>query len=249
MADISVKVLSIPNGNRREVFERQCGFDFDFFDAILPGDRALEFDAPRAEILYGRKVREVEQACASSHRKLIDSLSSSEDEWLIVLEDDAIVEPEFYELVLGLPCEELVEPTVLILGHCKTVKKNLWWQRLKQPEGERTIFCGLDFSRKYFINFFGTVGYAINKSAADLISSMPPNFWIADDWERYENIGIAILHACRPIVWENRTYDSGTGGPNQTLHRLFSKDFVRELLTMIRARLRQKPVFRRRNIS
>jgi len=226
---MSIKVISLKSSKKRSLFlNNNLELLFSFFDAIEPSDIKGMFNDTVSRIYYGINPREVEKACAISHRLLINECIYSGEEWNVILEDDAIVEEDLNKFN-----EELnnikTEATILILGHSKTVKKNLWWQNLKQPKFNCHYYVSKKFFIKPLINYYGCIAYCINQDAVKIIKSLPDTFWIADDWRVYEKVGVKILHADIPFVWEDRNLGSSTGGHDRTMHELFSKYFYLEL--------------------
>ena len=63
----------------------------------------------------------------------MDLFSVSGDEWLLVLEDDAILLEEIFNFITDVEKILITQPAVFLLGHSKTKQENLHFQRLKQP--------------------------------------------------------------------------------------------------------------------
>lgn len=196
----------------------------------------VDFDYTSSLLLYGENLTKGEVLCSLGHREMWRNALKSDHEWVMFLEDDAIFDQRFFsdiEILLQLKFDR---PVSLILGHSKTIKKNLWFQSLKQPITTIFSVAGNKFGNKE-VDFFGTVAYLINKKGLKLLNNLPRNFWRADHWEIYKNFGLGIYHPKKPLVWENFTSrKSATGNILKVQHNLISKDFFRELYYLLRSR-------------
>lgn len=195
-----------------------------------------DFDYIRSQLMYGANLTKGEVLCSLGHREMWRSALKSNHEWVMILEDDAIFDQRFFKDIETLLQIKFEEPVALIMGHSKTVKKNLWFQNLKQPITSIFTIDGNNFGKKE-VDFFGTVSYLINKKGLSLLNNLPRNFWRADHWEIYKNFGLCIYHPKLPLVWENFTSrSSATGNLLKAQHNLISKDFFKELYYLLKAR-------------
>jgi len=236
-----IEVISLEDSTLKSSINEQLkGADFVYLDAISDsGIIESSFDQYLATLIYGRTLRPAEMGCSLSHRTAIKNFLKTNGDWRVILEDDAIVTSGFLCFVEGLSEYELSLPIMLVLGHSKTVQKNLWWQKIKQPFYEVIELNSLRFGTLPYTNFVGTVGYALNKNAAFIINNMPKTFWIADDWRIFENAGIKVYHAATPLVFENLNSSSSTANIVKPLHSLFSRGFFGELWIAYRALMRR----------
>lgn len=176
---------------------------------------------------YGRAARLGEIGCLCSHKLAARAVAQNAEPWGVVLEDDF----EFTEDACHFFSRDLVfepGPTILLLGHSRTVPRNLWVQRLKEPLQNRRRLNGCEFGQNSRVNRCGTVGYMINRSAAKTFSELP-NYFVADDFQILQNVGIAVLHPARPLVYEQAQSASTVGNVPEVRHDLFSPNFIREL--------------------
>ncbi|MEH8175717.1 glycosyltransferase family 25 protein [Aeromonas veronii] len=209
-------VVSLKNSERRESFDKLfADLGHEYFDAIVPQDNEPRFDQFIAKSLYGRELRNGEVGCILSHFDIIKAFSQSNDEsqWLLIMEDDALPEPQFKPFIddFNEECNQLSDtPQVILLGHSKTSKKHLFIQGLKQPLKTKLTIGKQSFGVNPEVTMCGTVCYLINKAAAKLIAPCPKVYWIADDWGLYANLGIGIYHPIKPIVYESLAYQSST---------------------------------------
>ena len=198
-----------------------------------------DFYTPGSKLLYARELNEGEKFCSLGHRFIYNDIYNCSEDWALVLEDDAVLDPGIRSFIKEVSKLNMGEPAVLILGHSKTVKKNIWVQQLKQPS-----FNLKEVGTKVFgerdADLFGTVGYMINGQAAQVISEYNLWFWKADHWSIYKNMGVKILHMESPIIWEAfLTKDSLTKNPNYIHHNLFSTHFLTEVRAIINAQIKR----------
>ncbi|EFE9206408.1 MULTISPECIES: glycosyltransferase family 25 protein [Enterobacteriaceae] len=209
-------VVSLKHSERRENFDKLfAGLCHEYFDAIVPEDNDPRFDQFIAKSLYGRELRKGEVGCTLSHVEIIKNFSKSDDDsqWLLIMEDDALPEPEFQQFIddFSKVCSKLsYTPQVILLGHSKTSKKHLFVQRLKQPLKTKLSIGHQSFGVNPRVTMCGTVCYLINKAAAKTIAQAVYPYWIADDWRLYWNLGITILHPIKPLIYESLDYKSST---------------------------------------
>jgi hypothetical protein len=87
----------------------QRGIPLRFFEAITPQTVSMvpsRYSRRRAQFWWGRELMPTEQACGLSHIKIWRDFMVSEDEYLVVFEDDLSIEADCMDVVkavLSLP--------------------------------------------------------------------------------------------------------------------------------------------------
>lgn len=219
------KVISLKNCIRRDTIgERLKRMPYSIFDAIdINHDEQKNiFDSKIATIVYGRKLMHSEIGCSISHFLVIKEFvnNNSDDEWLVIFEDDITAEPSLNIFLENIDTITLDKPTVLLLGHSHTRKNTIKLQKLKQPLHDKRDVNGVQFGVNDHINYCGAVAYAANRSAAELISSLNKVFWLSDDWEKIKNFGIEVLHPEIPLAYEDPCFESTIGNHQYNFHSL-----------------------------
>jgi GR25 family glycosyltransferase involved in LPS biosynthesis len=200
-----------------------------------------DFDQTLSTLFYGRKLHNGELGCSLAHSRLISNLSFISSDWNLILEDDAKLDNDIFNFLYDLKAIKISQPTVILLGHSRTLKKNIFWQRLKHPLSNEMKIGKYTFGQNKWVNGcgVGTVGYVINSSCRDIINKLPKNFWLADDWKFFHNAGISIYHPINPLVWEDfLAKESRTGNSIKIHHNFISSNILREFAEIIYARLR-----------
>lgn len=228
-------VISLNGSERRKNFDRLFSFlEHKYFDAIVPADNDPRFDQFIAKSLYSRELRKGEVGCTLSHAEMIKSFSESTDDsqWLLIMEDDALPEPQFQKFIddFSEECSKLSNtPQVILLGHSKTSKKHLFVQGLKQPLANKIKIAGHIFGQNKYVTRCGTVCYLINKAAAITLSKPLKPYWLADEWSLYSNLGVVVHHPVKPLIYEDLSYASSTQNEVKYQH-----DFMgRPLATLV----------------
>lgn len=90
ISNLMVRVVSLPNDNRREKFKKPLDglFDFAFFDAFNECPASLEYCETAALIHKGRPLSRQELGCYASHIELWKIFLKSKYEYVLILEDD-----------------------------------------------------------------------------------------------------------------------------------------------------------------
>jgi glycosyl transferase, family 25 len=212
-----INVISLKNSTRRNKF---LNSDIEIFDAI-EDDLSAIFDKDTFRLIYGRDARKGEIGCTLSHYYLaLNHAVNTKDEWSLILEDDAVFDDELFEFKNN--CNTISSPTILVLGHSKTKKRNLFIQRLIQPLTNLITIRGFEFGTAN-VNYCGTVAYMSNKAASKILSAQKLMFWLADDWNIIKNMGINILHIKKPLVYEDFDGLSSTGNKVVVEHDVLRK--------------------------
>ena len=235
-----IKVISLKNSKSRSSIDKRLPQDLSYsiFDGIVINhDCTNNFDTQLTSLVYGREPRAGEIGCAISHRNIISEVY--DEEWLLVLEDDFLLEDNFFSCISKLCNYQIIDPMAILLGHSKTLKRNMWWQRIKQLNTETANINGILIDKRPYVNFCGTVGYMINRSGRELISRLPTTFWIADDWGLYAKGGLKVWHLRTPVVFEDLTSPSSTNNKLKILHNVLSKDFPVEIYEGIKSILKR----------
>ncbi|OCH28678.1 hypothetical protein A6E12_09310 [Aliivibrio fischeri] len=233
---MKIKVVSlIDSKNRLSFSSRFKSLEFDFFDAFLGIKHRDSFAEELFISKYNRSARDGEIGCTLSHYEIIKELNRSKFDSLLILEDDAIPTTEFFEFYENVKFKN-DKPTIILLGHSKTRKKDLWLQRLKQPLTRVITIGGYDFGINNRITECGTVSYIINKKAAELLSSYDAPYWLADDWIFFRENKIDIYHPIQPLIYEDLTTISTTGNAINLNHSIFNKTLL-QIGSIIKSRL------------
>ncbi len=217
------RVISLKNCTRRETINtRLKGIPVELFDAIdiQSDERKNIFDSTIARVMYGREIMPNEVGCTISHYLVISEFvrDNSHQEWLIIFEDDVVSEPPLKIFLDQIDNITLEKPVILLLGHTHTQKNTLKLQRLKQPLHDITEINNVKFGINDHINYCGTLAYAVNISAAKLISAQNSVFWLSDDWHKIRNFGIQILHSVVPLAYEDPRFESTIGNHQYNFH-------------------------------
>lgn len=173
---------------RRKFMEsqlRRLKLEFEFveaFDALTLSTEDL--DKVNNNRVYGAVLKKGEIACAISHARACDTLASDPNcEYGLVIEDDVILGRK-----LGLVLSQLQT-----LGNKSDVI--LLYSPIYRPvalkvERELTQQYSLT-SPNGFENVFGTQAYFLSKEKAKQLSqAITPVKTIADDWQRYFDLGV-----------------------------------------------------------
>jgi glycosyl transferase family 25 len=173
---------------RRAVLEqsRHLGLDVEFFDAVdgrggLPAHYNTLVNRAGAQRRLGKVMADTELSCALSHALLCKKISEdSETAGAIILEDDAILGPDFANLVQSGELQNSAEDLVLLYHSRARVFK--------------------DFRRQLFNNFYlrrpigapsGAVAYYVSRKGAQVISDKSLPISGVADW----GFDIALLDA------------------------------------------------------
>jgi glycosyl transferase family 25 len=208
-----IHVISLKSSDRRKSIskalgERKVSFRFEnAFDARTLSDSEFEasYDDVIARRRYGRSLTRGEVACFISHRSVWQQIAKS-GRAAIVLEDDAILEPAFFDRVLNSNERALASTAdVLLLGHSKLrralARRSYLLEPLKRAHRVGALTVGFPF--KQWTS--GTVGYWISAEGARRMCAHADGAigMLVDDWPWHRDHGNVCVAELRPYaVWE-----------------------------------------------
>jgi glycosyl transferase family 25 len=231
---------------RRQSVARQLdntGLSWSFVDAIDYREvdvRQLwgEAELAAAQASYGRQFTPGEIACAESHYQTYRTLAQSDAAIGIILEDDFIASPAFFELLseLGQGAQDWFD--LLFLGYSKLAPAaEAALYRFMPILPERSL-ANIRIGPVWSEWTYGNVAYAINHQAAERLTNMPRLHTIADNWEGLKkHYRLRIRHARPLVVRENfEVFPSALGGDRDHLLKPYAKwlDFARYLRGYLR---------------
>lgn len=198
---IKIVVLSRKEDTKRRLsIDKQMaalGLHHEFYDAITPSQ--LTSTQSSTSHTAG------ERCCFLSHYAIIEQFSSSSfEENLILLEDDAQLTPDFKALIPHFS-SALTKTDILILGYSKVPPdlRNAI-QRFRPVKPLYPLNDRYQISRPYAQWKCGAVAYAISKTGAiKYTKALKSAEIVADDWRFIENQGISIHHLKPICVLEN----------------------------------------------
>ncbi|WP_322070801.1 glycosyltransferase family 25 protein [Paraburkholderia bannensis] len=213
MATFQVVIVSLARSGRREriaeVMTRH-GVDFCFIDAIdakLFEDGELDrlYDDAAARARYGRPLSSGEVACFLSHRLLWKSIANG-GRSAVVLEDDALLDPEFFTKVLTWSEDTLAQTAdVVLLGRSKLSRSSAARAYLYDPLKRAERIHGMRIGMPFKQWTSGAVGYWISPHGAmlALAHTQGPVRALLDDWPWHRDEGAMTIKELRPyVVWE-----------------------------------------------
>jgi glycosyl transferase family 25 len=201
---------------------------------VAPAEIAKYVDDDYLEERYGRRLSAGEMGCSFGHKKICEKMLALNYKSAVILEDDAIIQHNFRDQIdtIRVLLEAENSPMVIILGHSKTIRRNLWFENIKYKLLHKRKINGIAIGEKKQ-NYFGTVGYACNQSYMQLIAQQT-RLHIADDWGYWIENGVKVFHLENPIVWEDLNTRSSTGNTVHIHHNLLSASFLREAYVAIK---------------
>ncbi|WP_322054779.1 glycosyltransferase family 25 protein [Paraburkholderia bannensis] len=210
---LQVVIVSLARSGRREriaeVMTRH-DVDFSFVDAIdakLFKDGELDrlYDDVQARARYGRPLSSGEVACFLSHRLIWESIANG-GKSAVVLEDDALLDPEFFTKVLTWSNDTLAQTAdVVLLGRSKLSRSNATRAYLYDPLKRAERIDGLRIGTPFKQWTSGAVGYWISPHGAmlALAHTQGPVRALLDDWPWHRDEGAMMIKELRPyVVWE-----------------------------------------------
>lgn len=209
-----IKVISLKDElKRRDSISshlRDMDLLYDFFDAIdfrkKNASSVLEEYLETNFYSLKRPLTNGEIGCSLSHIKVYDDFLASDDDWLLVLEDDAnfrFFDKRYVEEIISVL--EGSSHELVILGYSKLAVEEAKSFYLKEPI--KVLYkTSSHFLGKPWKNWTsGTVSYLINKNGAKKIVERYSHSnnkieTVADDWLFFEKVcDVDILH-CRPLL-------------------------------------------------
>lgn len=131
------------------------------------------FDDNKCFKRYGRQLNPGEKGCVLSHRKCYQTLLDSEQDYVLILEDDINIVGNL-ERLKDINIKDIMSintPLILFLSG------DYWYFRRKYP----------------ILNVYTAIGsyaYIINRAAAQAIMSIKRPFNVSDDWSFYKQFGL-----------------------------------------------------------
>lgn len=213
-------MLSLQSSPARDL---NRNFAFTYFDAIDNQNvfSNIKFDHEKFKEKYKRTASVGEVGCALSHTEILKKFSKDENEWLCVLEDDALTEDKFIDFISLVSKESFDVPIMIVIGYSKTKKINNYIHKLKFPILNPFYIGNYEVGESYG-NLYGTVGYVVNKLAAEKFENIHKIYWVADDWVMLSNLGIKILHISTPLIYEDLSTSSSTGNVVHCVDDIFA---------------------------
>lgn len=142
-------------------------------------ERSQRFDENKFRNYYMRNVRPGEIGCTLSHQTCYKDLLDSTDEYILILEDDVVVQESLNKVMNMIESYMNTDiPTVVLLSGW------FWYSSRKKIDSNHYLANVVDA--------YLTHGYAINKSAAKRMIDEYP-YYLADDWDMFRKRGIRIL--------------------------------------------------------
>ncbi|NPT35563.1 glycosyltransferase [Paraburkholderia xenovorans] len=211
---VPVHVISLSRSGRRDAIARfltDHGAAFRIEDAVdgrslAQSELDAVYDDAAARRRYGRSMTRAEVACFMSHRsvwrKIVETGRAA-----VVLEDDAMLEPAFFERVLRANESELsAVADIVLLGRSKLRRTASAWTYFNEPLRHVIGVGGLRIGVPFKQWTSGSVGYWISAHAAcaALAYSEGPLGALLDDWPWHRDEGGARVVELRPYaVWED----------------------------------------------
>ena len=239
-----IKVVSLKKStDRREhIFKQLSKLDllYNFEDAIEISswsDELLDINHKKKfELRYNRSPSLGEIGCSLSHdlaRKKF--LQMSNQETLMVLEDDAEFMCTKNELFSAIKVFKKLKFDILILGYSKCddyYEKHL---NIINPIHPIEKIGRISIGPRYLQSTSGCVAYIIKKNSAKIMSNIHSQSILADDWKYFEKLGLKIAHTNPMIVKEDTTNLTSTlNHMNYSLSFKTSENFIVQHLLLYR---------------
>ncbi|WP_322105700.1 glycosyltransferase family 25 protein [Paraburkholderia sp. J41] len=206
-------IVSLVRSGRRERIAEVMSkndVDFSFIDAIDAqgidsGELVRLYDDSAVRARYGRSLTKGEVACFLSHRLLWQRVVSG-GRSVIVLEDDALLDREFFAKALTWREDVLAHfADVVLLGQSKLSRSREAREYLYEPLKRFDCIDGMRIGTPFKQWTSGAVGYWISPRGAKLAleHTEGPVRALLDDWPWHRDDGGMIIKELRPyVVWE-----------------------------------------------
>jgi glycosyl transferase, family 25 len=208
-----VYVISLTDSPRRESISKSLsaeGVTFMFEDAVdarlmTPVEVANRSDDQSIRRRYGRSMTAAEVGCSLSHRSVWRRIADSNC-GAVVLEDDALLDPSFFEHMLRWRESSLSNVAdIVLLGRAKVPRSSARSIAMLEPLQRWVTMDGhrVGFPFKQWTS--GAVGYWISASAARRMCSRCTDRVeaLADDWPYYRDyLGLQVAELRPYVVWE-----------------------------------------------
>jgi glycosyl transferase family 25 len=211
---VPIHVISLSRSGRRDAIAtvlNDHGAAVRIEDAVdgqtlTQSELSAAYDDEAARRRYGRSMTCAEVACFMSHhsawRKIVDTGRAA-----VVLEDDAILEPSFFENVLRANEFELsAVADIVLLGRSKLRRAVSSWTYFNEPLRRATTVAGLRIGVPFKQWTSGSVGYWISVQAArqSLAHADGPIGALLDDWPWHrDHCGSRVVELRPYAVWED----------------------------------------------
>ena len=229
---LKVHVISLERSGRRESIAKVLGdknvpFTFqNAFDAREISDAEFDviYDNNSAQARYGRSLSRTEVACFISHRAVWKAIAES-GHGAVVLEDDALLEPAFFEEALLVSDEQFASVAdVVLLGRSKLRRASAVQTYFYEPLKRVDIVGGMRIGVPFKQWTSGAVGYWMSARGAHLAIAHTDGQVKAllDDWPWHRDHGGMRVKELRPYaVWEAfETMESSIEADRQALSLL-----------------------------
>lgn len=193
-----IKVISLPfDKERRFKIEKDFianDLEFTFSDAIYGKEipKEIKESLPLESFLKrkDKKPTDGEIGCTFSHINVYKSFLQSSDEWICILEDDAIIDKEFKNFIQSLDYSSLKPGTLYILGGQDGLNNR--HKVVRAISGNRYIgqqkFYRIVAGEQYV---FRTCCYMLHRTTAQkMISEFQESFYLADEWAYFKRKGV-----------------------------------------------------------
>jgi glycosyl transferase family 25 len=162
---LRVRVISVlsRNDRRQHIAShlRDWNLRWEFFDALTGDHPRYVYDEDRAKLVRGRPLSRGERGCFGSHVAcMIDFIENSSDDFLLVIEDDVILDTNFdYEFIVGWMRK-------LKIDYLRLYSRYAFRARYILEIGQRQLI-------RFKYGPYGTQAYMISRSgAAQFLSSV-----------------------------------------------------------------------------
>lgn len=184
-----------------------------------------------AQARHGRPFTMGEIACAESHFQAYRMLAQSNFDLAVILEDDFIASPGFFDLLSELKQGNQDWFDLLFLGYSKlapTAEASIY--RFMPILPERSL-ANVRFGQVWSEWTYGNVAYAVTRQAAARLTGTSRLYTLADDWKGLKkHYQLRIYHARPLLVRENfQVFPSALGGDRDHLLKPYRRwlDFAR----------------------